>query len=270
MRDQLEEAHKHRDDGYGRAQHLNQVELPKRFYSQVDVARGEDGYVITLDGRSLRTPGKKIPVVLPALSLAQSMAAEWAGQGEFIDPATMPMTRLINSAVESGEEMVPAFRAEIGKFAGNDLLLYRADSPQELVAEQERVWDAALVKLARKFDVAFQPTIGIIHQPQSVSTLEKLDAALEGQGLLSLTALVSITGLTGSGLLAIALLHQLVSADEVWLAAHVDEDHQIRLWGEDEEASERRAKRRVEFDVAVSVVEALSWPGSRPPKMNAL
>jgi Chaperone required for the assembly of the mitochondrial F1-ATPase len=257
MRDQLEEAHKHRDDGYGRAQHLNQVELPKRFYTAVDVARGEEGYAITLDGRTLRTPGKKISVVLPVLGIAQAMAAEWAAQEKVINPATMPLTRLINSALESGEEMVPAFRAEIGKFVSNDLLLYRADSPQELVAEQERLWDDVLVRLARKFEVSFQPTIGIIHQPQPVSTLEKLDATLEGQGLLSLTALVSITGLTGSGLLTIALLHQLVSPDEVWTAAHVDEDHQIRLWGEDEEAAERRAKRRVEFDVAVSVVDAL-------------
>lgn len=257
MRDQLEEAHKHRDDGYGRAQHLNQVELPKRFYTKVDVARDEAGFHVTLDGRGLRTPGNKTPIVLPVIELAQAMATEWAAQDKVIDPATMPLTRLINSAVESGEALAPAFRAEIGKFAGNDLLLYRADTPQELVAEQERVWDDVLVRLARSFDVAFQPTIGIIHQPQPASTLEKLDAALEGQGLLSLTALVSITGLTGSGLLAIALLHQLVTPDEVWTAAHVDEDHQIRLWGEDEEASERRGKRRVEFDVAVQVVEAL-------------
>jgi chaperone required for assembly of F1-ATPase len=257
MRDQLEEAHRHLDDGYGRAQHLNRVELPKRFYTDVDVARDERGYSITLDGRQLRTPGRKIDVVLPVLSIAQAMATEWAAQGEFIDPATMPMTRLINAALESGEEKVPEFRAEVGKFAANDLLLYRADTPQELVADQEKYWDAALVKLARRFEVAFQPTIGIIHQAQPANTLEKLDRALEGQGLLSLTALVSITGITGSGLLAIALLHQLMTADEVWTAAHVDEDHQIRLWGEDEEAMERRAKRRVEFDVAVSVVEAL-------------
>jgi chaperone required for assembly of F1-ATPase len=257
MRDQLEEAHRHQDDGYGRAQHLNKVELPKRFYKLVDIARSEKGFAITLDGRPLNTPGKKVPVILPVLDLAQAMAEEWAAQDLHIDPASMPMTRLINSALESGDEMIPAFRAEIGKFAGNDLLLYRADAPQELVAEQERVWDDALVKLARKLDVAFQPTIGIIHQAQPPATLEKLDAALEGQGLLSLTALVSITGLTGSGLLAHALLHELMSADEVWLAAHVDEDHQIRLWGEDEEASERRAKRRVEFDIAVRVVDAL-------------
>jgi chaperone required for assembly of F1-ATPase len=257
MRDQLEEAHKHQDDGYGRAQHANRVELPKRFYKIVDVVRGDDGYSVTLDGRPVRTPGHKIPVVVQALDIAQAMAGEWAAQGEFIDPAGMPMVRLINSAVESGDEMIPAFRAEIGKFAGNDLLLYRADTPQELVTDQEKFWDGALVKLARHFDVAFQPTIGIIHQKQPDSTLAKLDAALEGQGLHMLTALVSITGLTGSGLLAIALLHQLLTPDQVWTAAHVDEDHQIRLWGEDEEAMERRAKRRIEFDVAVKVVDAL-------------
>ena len=241
MRDQLEDAHRHQDDGYGRAQHLNKVELPKRFYKNVDVARLDEGYAVTLDGRQVRTPGKKIAIAVPTLSIAQTMAAEWAAQGEFIDPATMPMVRLINSAVESGAEMIPAFRAEIIKFAGNDLLLYRADAPQELVSEQERVWDDALVKLARKFDVAFQPTIGIIHQPQPARTLEKLDRALEGLDLFSLTALVSITGLTGSGLLAIAILRGLLSADDVWTAAHVDEDHQIRLWGEDEEAMARRA-----------------------------
>jgi len=257
MRDQLEDAHKHMDDGYGRAQHLNKVELPKRFYKEVDVARVDDGYAVTLDGRQVRTPGHKIPVIVPALSIAQTMAAEWAAQGEFIDPATMPMVRLINSAVESGEERIPEFRAEIGKFAAGDLLLYRADAPQELVAEQDREWDGALVALARKFDMAFQPTIGIIHQAQPAETLRKLDLTLENQGLLSLTALVSITGITGSGLLAIGLLHGLFTPDQVWKAAHVDEDHQIRLWGEDEEASERRAKRRVEFDIAVAVVEAL-------------
>lgn len=257
MRDQLEDAHRHQDDGYGRAQHLNKVELPKRFYGSVDVVRGEDGFSVTLDGRQVRTPGHKIPVTVQSLGIAQVMAEEWAAQGEFIDPATMPMVRLINSAVESGDEMIPAFRAEIGKFAGNDLLLYRADSPQELVAEQERLWDGALVKLARHFDVAFQPTIGIIHQKQPDATLAKLDAALEGQGLHMLTALVSITGLTGSGLLAIAFLHQLLGADEVWAAAHVDEDHQIRLWGEDEEAMERRKKRRIEFDMAAKVVAEL-------------
>jgi chaperone required for assembly of F1-ATPase len=257
MRDQLEDAHRHQDEGYGRAQHMNQVELPKRFYTDVGVAAVDDGFVVTLDGRQARTPGKRIPVVVPVAPMATAMAAEWAAQGRYIDPASMPAVRLINSAVESGEEMVPAFREEIIKFCAGDLLLYRADSPQELVSQQEVSWDNALVSLARHFGIAFQPTVGILHQEQPKATLDQLAESLEGENLFVLTALVSITGLTGSGLLAIALWNRLLSPEQVWAAAHVDEDYQISQWGEDDEASERRAKRRAEFDVAVAVLEAL-------------
>lgn len=257
MRDQLDDIQKHLNDGYGRAQHLNKVELPKRFYKEVGVAPVEQGFVVTLDGRQVRTPGHKLPVVVPAASIATMMAEEWAAQGEFINPATMPMVRLINSAVESGGVMITAFREEVLKFAAGDLLLYRAEAPQKLVSEQEQAWDKALVTLARHFGISFQPTVGIMHQPQPQSTLDRLAEALSEENLFTLTALVSITGLTGSGLLAIGLWAQLFSPDQVWQAAHVDEDYQITQWGQDEEAAERRAMRRVEFDTAVAVVEAM-------------
>jgi chaperone required for assembly of F1-ATPase len=77
---------------------------------------------------------------------------------------------------------------------------------------------------------------------------------LQEEGVLVLTTMVSITGLTGSGLLAIGLRHGLIDADAAWTAAHVDEDYQIGLWGEVEEATERRAKRRIEFDAAVELL----------------
>ncbi|HEY8575478.1 MAG TPA: ATP12 family protein [Devosia sp.] len=257
MRDQLDEIQKHLNDGYGRAQELDKVELPKRFYKDVAAGPADDGFVVTLDGRQTRTPGKKLPIAVPSAAIATAMAEEWAAQGEFIDPTTMPMVRLVNSAVESGEAMVPAFRDEVMKFAAGDLLLYRADSPQELVSEQEVIWDNALMTLARHFGVSFQPTIGILHQEQPKATLDRLANALGAENLLTLTALVSVTGLTGSGLLTIGLLHKLFTPDFVWKAAHVDEDYQISQWGQDEEAAERRARRRKEFDTAVFAVGAL-------------
>jgi chaperone required for assembly of F1-ATPase len=257
MRDQLDDIQKHLNDGYGRAQHLNKVELPKRFYKEVAAGPVDGGFVVTLDGRQVRTPGRKLPVIVPAAAIATAMAGEWDAQGEFINPATMPMVRLINSAIESGEEMIPAFREEVIEFAGSDLMLYRAETPQELVSEQELAWDNALTTIARHFGVSFQPTIGIIHQSQPKTTLDRLAESLVGENLFTLTALVSITGLTGSGLLAIGLWNMLFSPDQVWKAAHVDEDYQISQWGQDEEAAERRAMRRVEFDTAVAVLDAL-------------
>jgi len=111
------------------------------------------------------------------------------------------------------------------------------------------------VKLARHFEIGFQPTIGILHQPQPAPTLERLRASLADAELIEAVALNSLTGITGSGLLSIALREGLLTAEEVWTAAHVDEDYNIRLWGEVEEATERRAKRRMEFDAAVRVLE---------------
>lgn len=256
MREFLEDAHNHREDGYGRAQaHASQA-LPKRFYKQTGAKPVEGGFSVTLDGHPTKTPGLK-PIIVPVAPLATAMAAEWAAQGEVIDPATMPLVRLVNAAIESGEERISALREEIVKYAANDLLLYRADAPRELAAEQERLWDAALVRIARHFGVGFQPTIGIVHQPQPETTLARLADALRDEGLLVLTALASITSLTGSGLLALALRHRLLTPDEVWMAAHVDEDHNLRLWGADDEAVLRRQQRRREFDAAVQMLDHL-------------
>lgn len=256
MREFLEDADQHREDGYGRAQAHVKRELPKRFYKNVTVTAMEGGYAVALDGKVPRTPGMK-HVVVPMAAVAEAMAAEWAAQDKEIDPMTMPMTRLVNSAVEAGEERGPALRDEIVKYAGNDLLLYRADTPESLVARQEEVWDAALVKLARKFGVSFQPTIGIVHQPQPPATLARLAAALADEPLFALTAMNAVMSITGSGLLALALRHGLMSPEEVWVAAHVDEDHNVSLWGEVEEITERRAKRRAEYDSAVRLLDLL-------------
>lgn len=256
MREFLDDVHNHREDGYGRAQAHARQTLPRRFYKETGVSPVDGGFSVTLDGRPTKTPGLK-PIVVPVAPLAAAMAAEWAAQGEFIDPAAMPLVRLVNAAIESGQEHASALREEIVKYAANDLLLYRADTPRELVAEQERLWDAALIRIARHFGVGFQPTIGIVHQPQPETTLARLADSLRNESPIALAALTSITSLTGSGLLALALRHRLLAPDEVWEAAHVDEDHNLRLWGADEEAMLRRQKREREFGAAVQMLEFL-------------
>lgn len=259
MRDFLEDALEHRDDGYGRAQKHLQRELPKRFYKDVAVAKTGDcnAYTVTLDGRPVKTPTKKA-VEVRAKELAEAMRAEWDGQGTHIDPDLMPHVKLVNSAVEGGKEARIALIDEVLKYAGNDLLLYRADSPRELVALQDAAWDDVLVRLARHFTVSFRPTVGIVHEQQPAETLDKLRASLDDIDFMSATALVSITGLTGSGLLTLALREGLIDAETAWSAAHVDEDYQIAHWGEDYEATKRRERRRTEFDAAVNVMRWLA------------
>ncbi|MEQ1901551.1 MAG: ATP12 family protein [Devosia sp.] len=257
MREFIADAHQHRDDGYGRAQAHVKQQLPKRFYKEVGTKPVDGGYTVTLDGKSPRTPGMKV-VVVPILAIAEAMAIEWAAQGELVDPQTMPLVRLVNSAVEAGPESLPGLKGEVVKYSANDLLLYRAESPQSLVERQEDIWDGLLVKLARHFGVTFRPTIGIVHQDQPAATQKKLAAALDGESLFVVTALNAITSITGSGLLALALRHGLADAEEIWAAAHLDEDHNIAFWGEVEEITVRRGKRRAEFDAAVKLLKMLN------------
>lgn len=254
MRDWLEEAEANRKDGYRAAQSHARQQSPKRFYKDVTTGEDAEGFAVLLDGKAVRTPGLK-PIRLTAKSVADALAVEWRAQRTTIEFADMPLVRLVNSGIEAGEERLPDFRAEVVKYCGSDLLLYRADSPRELVEAQEAAWDPVLVALARAFDVKFQPTVGIIHVSQPGRTLQRLGEQLEAEGLLRMTAMTSLLSLTGSGLLTIALANGLVAADTAWSAAHVDEDHNIRLWGEDAEASERRAFRRREFDAATLLLD---------------
>jgi chaperone required for assembly of F1-ATPase len=257
MRDFLEEAYEHRQDGYGRAQAANKQPLLKRFYKAVTVAPAEGGFAILLDGKNMKTPGGK-PVHVPTEALAEAMAREWEAQATEIDFRAMPLVRLAHSAIESGAEGAGAFRDEIVKYAGNDLLLYRADTPDSLVREQEAAWGPVLVALAGEHGVTFRSTTGIIHQPQPEATLLRLAETLAGEDHFALAALMQMVSLTGSALLTLAYRGGLIDSATVWTAAHVDEDYNIRLWGEDDEAARRRAQRFVEFSAAVDMLKALA------------
>ena len=250
----LDDAFENSGNGYERVQKALKRELPKRFYKLASAATLEDGHAVLLDGRPTRSPGR-VPVRVPCLDLAEHMAAEWNAQGSEIDAETMPVVRLINSAVEGGAEAVPNLKAEILKYAGTDLLYYRADSPLELYQEQERRWDPILTVIARKYGASFETTRAIHYVEQPQPTLETLARAIEPNGLFSATALTLITSVSGSALIALALRDHLISPDEAWDAAHVDEHHNMRLWGADSEALTRLEKRRRDFDAGVTVLE---------------
>ena len=74
----------------------------------------------------------------------------------------------------------------------------------------------------------------------------------------SVAALHVVTTLTGSALLALALLRGVLDPDQVWAAAHVDEDWNIEQWGVDEEVAARRAARLVDFRAAARILKALN------------
>jgi chaperone required for assembly of F1-ATPase len=237
--------------------------LRKRFYKEVGVAEANGGFAITLDGKPIRTPSAR-QVVIPVRALADAVAAEWAAQGEAIDPVTMPMTRIANSVVEGVVDRVDLVTDDLAKYFETDLLFYRAGHPEGLVAREAAHWDPVLFWAAEALGAHFILSEGVMHVKQPDEALRAARAALPGDPW-SVAALHILTTLTGSALLALALAHGVRDAGQVWAAAHVDEDWNIDQWGVDEEAAARRATRMRDFDAAVAVLAAMNPPAAKGP-----
>ena len=135
----------------------------------------------------------------------------------------------------------------------SDLVFYRAEAPAGLVEKQAHAWDPVLAWARDRFNARFVLAQGVMHVAQPRESVEALRSAIPTEPW-RLGAVSSITTLTGSGLLAVALAHQALDAGEVWSAAHVDEDWQMSQWGRDELALQRRAFREAEFRAAASVL----------------
>lgn len=255
MRDFLETLHEEAaKDPEQRARDLSKRELPKRFYKEATYAETDRGYVIHLDGRPVKTPGKA-SLSLPNEKLAASVSAEWAAQEKEINPATMPLTRITNSALDAVSVRAGEVLDDIVRFAGNDALCYRADDPQSLVDTQRMLWDPVVDWAGDLLGGRFVLIEGVIHAAQPDALLASYKERLAGETALRLAALHTVTSLTGSALLALGLREGRIDAEAAWTAAHVEEDHNIERWGEDAEAAQIRAYKRTEFDAAVLILE---------------
>ena len=235
------------------AQRLMRPELPKRFYKEVEVAEEDGRFGIRLDGRPVLTPARK-PLEVPSRALAEALAAEWAAQTDVIDPFDMPLTRIVNSALDGVARDADAVRAEIVKYAGSDLVCYRADGPTRLVERQIEAWDPILAWARDDLGARFMLAEGMVFVTQPESALKAVTRALAPVDVLRLAAVSTAMTLTGSALIALALLRGRLSLQEAWAAAHVDEDWNNELWGEDDEAMERRAQRFREMEAAARVI----------------
>lgn len=240
----------------------------KRFYAKAGIAETAGGFAVTLDGKTVRTPSRR-PLVAPSLQIAAAMAAEWDAQDDIINPMTMPLTRLANSVIDAVSGNVDAVRQDIAKYFESDLLFYRAGHPDALVAREADAWNPVLSWAAEKFGARFILAEGIVHVRQPAHAIAAARAALPDAPSTvaapwTIAALHVVTTLTGSALLALALLHGGLDADRVWTAAHVDEDWNAEQWGIDGEVAARRAGRLIDFNAAAAVLRTLAPPAREP------
>ena len=230
--------------------------LRSRFYKTASAIAADGGFAVALDGKPVRTPGKNA-LVAPSRELAEAMVAEWNAQGEMIDPISMPLTRLANSAIDGVADNARAVADDIAKYFGSDLLFYRASFPSELIARQAQHWDPVLRWAADDLGAHFVLAEGVMHVAQPDAAIMSARSRLPDDPW-PVAALHVATTITGSALLALALKEGVLDSQQVWAAAHVDEDWNAEKWGSDGEVELRRAARLRDFEAAALVIKALA------------
>lgn len=242
------------------ARHAMRPPLPKRFYERAWVEERDGAFALTLDGRVARTPARRL-LAVPNRALGEAIAAEWAAQGVEIDPAGMPLTRLVNSALDGVADQREAVLDDLVRYAGSDLLCYRGGEPERLARQQGAIWDPILDWARESLDARFVLSEGVMHVDQPATTLAAVRTRAERvNSPFGLAVLHVMTTLTGSVLLALATAEGRLTPDEAWSAAHVDEHFQESIWGEDADAMTRRSAREAEFRAACSAYRLADNP----------
>ena len=219
----------------------------RRFWTEVSVVNEDGGgWGIRLDDRVLRTPLKS-QLVLPTRVMADAMAQEWRAQEGTVAPLTMPVTRAANSAVDKVRPQHAEVVRELAGYGSTDLLCYRAERPEALVERQAQGWDPVLDWAARRFDAPLAVTGGVMPATQPAESLARLAAPVAGLDEWQLTGFHDLVTLSGSLVLALAVIERKIPAETAWELSRIDEDYQAEVWGHDEEADEVAALKRDAF-----------------------
>jgi chaperone required for assembly of F1-ATPase len=224
----------------------------KRFYKTVTVEETPGGFRILLDAKPIQTPARK-PLLLPTQALAKAIVEEWRAQSEEMLPATMPLTRLVNTVLDGVRATRDEVIAAIIRFGENDLLCYRAEEPAELVRRQ-RPWDDHLDWLAGRYGARLTVTSGVGHVIQPPDALAALCLVVSSRGDFDLAALHVLVSITGSLVLGLAVQEGRLTPEEAFMLSRLDEAYQAEKWGADREAEERARRLAAEMRHATELV----------------
>lgn len=230
----------------------------KRFYKETAVDQGDGGHRILLDGRPMRTPAKAV-LVVPTRALAEAIAAEWGAVPDKADinVSHLPLTRL----AATGLDRVTSQRARViedtARYAGSDMLCYRASEPATLVKRQQATWQPLLDWADERYGARLVIVEGLAFVEQPADAVARLSEAVATHSDLGLSALYNLTHISGSLIVALAVAEGHLAAAHAFAAAQLDELYQIERWGEDPIATKRHEGIRHDIEAGARFLALL-------------
>jgi chaperone required for assembly of F1-ATPase len=227
----------------------------KRFWTEAKAVETPTGWAVHLDGRAVKTPAKA-GLILPTETLASAVAAEWDAQVDVVNPFAMPFTRSANAAIDKVAIQHAEVADMLAAYGDADLLCYRADAPEELVARQAEAWDPYLDWVADTYGARLYPRTGVIHESQDAAALSILADMVHALSEFELAAFHDLVSLSGSLVLGFAAAHGMNDVAAIYAASRTDEAWQSEQWGDDEEAEQTAEIKKTAFLHAKSFFDA--------------
>jgi len=223
----------------------------QRFYKSVSVTppHAASGFLVMLDNRPVKTPARQ-SLRLPSAALAQAVSAEWDAQQDQITPANMPLTQIAATALDRVAPNAQVYASRIAAYGETDLVCYRADSPQELVARQSETWQPLVDWVADEFSAPLMVTDGVAPVVQPAETLAALSEAVSAHDPFEMAALGLAAAACGSLVIALALSRRRLDCDAACAASFLDEIWQAEQWGDDADAKARRLAAQRDIEAA--------------------
>lgn len=225
---------------------LDDLGAIRRSYKEATARPKDGGAAVLIDNMHLRTPGK-VAFLTPTLALAQACADEWNAQTEVVRPDTMPVTRLVNVALDHTARTRDIIVESIAGYAATDLVCHRAEHPETLVVRQGKMWDPLVAWAGEKLGAPLNVVAGVIAADQPLEAREAFERAARQHDDFALTALAHTVGISGSGVLGFALSAQRIDSVAAFEAACLDDLWQLETWGEDHFARKRLDDLEAEF-----------------------
>lgn len=218
----------------------------KRFWKDTSVVEVDGGFGIALDGRTVKTPAKA-PLVMPTRAMADAVVAEWDAQGEEIDPASMPVTRSANAAIDKVAVQHAEVADMLAEYGGSDLLCYRATTPTELIVRQVDAWDPLLEWAEEALGAKLKTVAGVMYEAQDEEALSNLRARVNAFDNFQMAAFHDLVGISGSLIIGFAATQDLHPIETLWKISRIDEQWQEDQWGVDDAAAAEADQKKQAF-----------------------
>lgn len=234
----------------------------KKFYKIVSLGEEKGGFSVLLDGKPVKTPSR-LNLQTPHKNLANALLQEWSAQGDKIIPATMPLTQILTTRIDRIPRERKAIHVLLMKYLDTDLLCYRSNYPPELVKRQKEIWDPWLDWFAKEFGAPLATTGDLKALKQPEKAHKAVEARVQAVDDELFTILQLVTSISGSLVLGLAFTARAATPEQVFSAAHVEEDYKADLYNEkthgpDPAQEKKDAAARADLEAAAKYLDLLS------------